>query len=139
MRWIVLPLALALAPAQPASAADLSYVLVTGNGNSTMSGSSEDLRRAEAFRGGNAPMLYFRENGAAYLIRDRAILHRAEAIMKPQQELGARQGALGAQQGALGARQGALGAEQGRLGARMADSTPRHRSQRTSWLASRIT
>ena len=124
MRWIVLPLALAIAPLQPASAADLSYVLVTGHG-STMSGSTDDFRRAEAFRSGDAPLLYFRENGAAYVIRDATLLSRAEAIMKPQQELGARQGELGAQQGELGRRQGELGTEQGRLGARMADSTPR--------------
>jgi hypothetical protein len=128
MRWIVLPLALAIAPAQPASAADLSYVLVTGHG-STMSGSSDDFRRAEAFRTGGAPLLYVRENGVGYLIRDPAILQRAEAIMKPQQELGRRQGELGAQQGELGGRQGALGAEQGRLGARMADSTPRQMAE----------
>ena len=128
MRWIVLPLALAIAPAQQASAADLSYVLVTSHG-STMSGSSDDFRRAEHYRAGSAPLLYVRQDGRAYVIRDAAILQRAEAIMKPQQDLGARQGELGAQQGELGSRQGALGAEQGRLGARMADSTPRQMAE----------
>lgn len=124
MRWIVLPLALAIAPAQQASAADLSYVLVTSHG-STMSGSSDDFRRAEHYRAGSAPLLYVRQDGRAYVIRDAAILQRAEAIMKPQQDLGE----LGAQQGELGSRQGALGAEQGRLGARMADSTPRQMAE----------
>jgi hypothetical protein len=125
MRWIV-PLALALAPIQAAHAADrLSYVFMTGDGSSTMNGSTEDVRRAEALRAGNASLLYLRKDGAAYVIRDAAILRQAEGIMKPQQALGSRQGELGAQQGELGRRQGALGAEQGRLGARMADSTPR--------------
>ena len=127
MRWIV-PLLLAIAPAQAASAASvdrLSYMLVTGNGSSMMNGSSDDFRRVEALRAGNAPLLYVRENGVGYVIRDPAILSRAEAIMAPQRKLGAAQGELGKLQGELGRRQGALGAEQGRLGALMANSTPR--------------
>ena len=132
MRWIV-PLALAMAPL-PALAAGstqiysdnrLSYVLMTGDDHhSMMSGSTGDYNRARALRAGNAPLLYVRQDGAAYVIRDAGTLRRAEAIMAPQQELGRRQGELGRQQGALGAQQGRLGAEQGRLGAQMAMSTP---------------
>jgi len=130
MRWIV-PLALAMAPL-PALAAHsmedgnrLSYVLMTGDDHhSMMSGSTGDYNRARALRAGNAPLLYVRQDGAAYVIRDAGTLRRAEAIMAPQQELGRRQGELGRQQGALGAQQGRLGAEQGRLGAQMAMSTP---------------
>jgi len=127
MRWIVpLLIALASAAALPAASAErLSYVLVTGNGNSMMSGSSDDLRRAEAFRAGHGPLLYVRQHGAAYVIRDPAVLRRAEAIMAPQREVGKRQGELGRQQGELGRQQGALGAEQGRLGAKMADARVR--------------
>jgi hypothetical protein len=133
MRWIV-PLLLATAPLQAASADSfsyssgdrLSYVLMTGSGNDSMvSGSSDDMRRAAALRSGNAPLLYIRENGVAYVIRDPAILQRAERIMQPQRELGERQGALGRQQGELGRRQGALGREQGRLGRMMADARVR--------------
>lgn len=128
MRWIV-PILIAIAPAQAlhAQSADrLSYVFMTGNGdNAMMSGSTDDISRAKALRAGNAPLLYIRENGVAYLIRDAAILRRAEAIMAPQQELGRRQGELGKQQGELGRRQGALGAQQGRLGAMMADARVR--------------
>jgi hypothetical protein len=127
MRWI-LPLLLAAAPVQAVNAADLGYVLITGNG-STMSGSNIDFQRVEALRAGKSSLLYVRRNGVGYVIRDAAILARAEAIMRPQQELGARQGELGAQQGELGGRQGALGAEQGRLGAQMADSTPRQMAE----------
>ena len=132
MRFIV-PLLVAIAPvaALHAESADgLSYVLVTGkDGSSMMSGSSADFRRAEAYRSGDGPLLYVRQDGVGYLIRDAAFLRRAEAIVAPQQELGRRQGALGDQQGELGRRQGKLGAEQGRLGARMADSTPRQMSE----------
>ena len=133
MRWIV-PLLLAIAPAAAVSADTvstgstdrLSYVLLTGNDGSTMmSGSSDDIRRARALRTGDAPLLYVRDHGVAYVIRDAAILRRAEEIMRPQRELGDRQGELGKQQGELGRRQGALGAEQGRLGAKMADARVR--------------
>jgi len=129
MRWIVLPLALALAPASALHGASLdrmSYVFVTGDGSSTMSGSSDAFRRFESLHTGKAPLLFVSEGGAAYVIRDPAILRRAEAIMKPQQDLGRRQGELGRMQGDLGRAQGALGVEQGRLGAQMADTTPRH-------------
>jgi len=126
MRWIV-PLLLAIAPAQSALAepADrLTYVLLDGSSDAMMSGSTDDVRRARALSTGQAGLLYVRENGAAYVIRDRAILGRAEAILAPQKELGRRQGALGKQQGELGHQQGALGAEQARIGRLMVNSTP---------------
>jgi hypothetical protein len=133
MRWIV-PLLLAIAPAQAVSAESftyatgdrMSYVLMTGkDGSSMMSGTSDDFRRARSLRAGNAPLLFVRQDGAAYVIRDPAMIRRAEAIMAPQQELGRRQGELGRQQGELGRRQGALGREQGRLGRMMADARVR--------------
>jgi hypothetical protein len=128
MRWIV-PLLLVTAPiaSLPAASADrVNYVLLTGNdGSAMMSGSTDDIRRARALQSGNAPLLYVRQDGAAYVIRDATMLRRAEAIMEPQRKLGERQGELGDKQGELGRQQGALGAEQGRLGAQMADSTPR--------------
>jgi bla regulator protein BlaR1 len=133
MRWIV-PLLIAIAPAQAAYAqavhaapADrLSYVLFTGkDGSSISSGWTNDFRHARSYHTGNGPLLYVRDNGIGYVIRDPAILRRAEAIMKPQQELGRRQGELGRQQGELGRRQGALGREQGRLGRMMADARVR--------------
>jgi hypothetical protein len=102
----------------------LSYVLMTGDGDSMMSGSSADYDGARALRAGGAPLLYVRQNGAAYVIRDPAILRRAEQIMQPQQEMGRRQAELGRQQAGLGGQQGAIGAQQGRLGAMMAASTP---------------
>ena len=130
MRWIV-PVLIAIAPVQagPAHAASadrLSYVLYAdGSDSSTGSGDADDWRRAKALRAGNAPFLYVRDDGAAYVIRDPATLARAKAIMAPQQELGRQQGALGRQQGALGRQQGALGREQARIGRLMADASAR--------------
>jgi bla regulator protein BlaR1 len=104
-----------------------SYVLLTaGSQSSTMSGSTDDLRRARALRVGREGLFYVRQNGVAYVIRDAATLRRAEAIFEPQQALGARQAELGSRQAALGSRQAALGAEQARLGARQAGASPRH-------------
>jgi hypothetical protein len=103
-----------------------SYVLLTaGSQNSTMSGSTDDLRRARALRVGREGLFYVRQGGAAYVIRDAATLRRAEAIFEPQQALGARQAELGSRQAALGGRQAALGAQQARLGARQAGASPK--------------
>ncbi len=103
-----------------------SYVLFSeGSRSTTMSGSTEDLSRARALRKGSEALLYVRQGGAAYLIRDAATLRRAEAIFEPQQALGARQAELGSRQAALGSRQAALGAQQARLGARQASASPR--------------
>jgi hypothetical protein len=126
MRW-PLPLLLALAPLAPLQAAPadgFGFVLLSGKdrSTSTINGDGTDWSRAKALRRGDEALLYVRQGGARYVIRDAQILARAEAIMKPQQELGARQGALGAQQGELGARQGELGAQQARLGSLMADA-----------------
>ena len=127
MRWIV-PLALVLAPVQALRAHDdghgLSYIYYAdGSGSSFGSGETGDWRVAQRYRGERGPLLYVRDNGAAYVIRDPALLRRLEAVMAPQRELGRRQGALGEQQGELGKRQARLGAEQARLGAQMASST----------------
>ena len=137
MRWIV-PLLVTLAPASLtlagpalASPADgVSYIFFTGNGSSvSMSGNTDDIRLAERYRTGGGPLLFVREGGTAYVIRDPALLSRAKAIMAPQQEMGRRQGVLGKQQGELGRRQGELGREQGRLGRLMANSTPRQMAE----------
>lgn len=111
----------------PAAAGDrANYVLFSPGSESVfMSGSTDDVRRARAVRRGGEALLYVREGGAAYVIRDPATLAQARDIFRPQEELGARQGELGRRQGELGRQQGKLGAEQGRLGALQADSSPR--------------
>ena len=108
------------------SADRVNYVLFSEDSDSTsMSGSMDDIHRAQAYRNGHEGLLYVRQGSAAYVIRDPATLRQAKAILKPQEDLGARQGELGRRQGELGAKQGELGAEQGRLGALQANARPR--------------
>ena len=86
-----------VAVAGPVQSADhVSYVLFASNSDSiSMSGSTDDIRRARALRNGDEALLYFRQGSAAYVIRDPATLRQAKAIFKPQEDLGTRQGELG--------------------------------------------
>ena len=103
-----------------------SYVLFSqGSRSTSMNGSTSDLDRARALRAGREAMLYVRQGGAEYVVRDAATLRRADAIFEPQRAMGARQAELGSRQAALGSRQAALGAQQAALGARQANATPR--------------
>ena len=117
---------LVMAVPTSASAADhASYVLFApGSESTSMSGSTDDIERARALRTGKEPLLYVRQGGARYVIRDPATLREASAIFKPQAELGARQAELGSRQAELGSKQAALGAKQARLGALQADARP---------------
>ena len=133
MRWIV-PLLLAVAPAQALTAHPghdgSSYILLSGkDGSTTFNGQYDDYRRAQALRSGDAPLLYVRRDGVAYVIRDRAVLAQAEAIMQPQRVLGARQEELGRQQAALGRQQANLGATQAQLGRVMANARVRQMNE----------
>lgn len=103
-----------------------SFILLLEKNRTMMNGSMDDIRLAKKLQKGSEPLLYFRRDGKAYVVRDAALVEQAEEIFRPQAELGAKQGELGAKQGELGgkqgelgARQGALGAKQGALGARM--------------------
>ncbi len=105
---------------------DDPFVILHGD-DSTMSGSTSDIRSAQALRKGGEDLVWFRRGGQEYVIRDAATVKAATEAFRPvselgkkQGELGARQGALGAKQGVLGGKQGALGAQQGALGARLA-------------------
>lgn len=116
------------------SSSDDSFILLTGKNSTMMRGSTADLHEARRLRSGGEPLLYFRRDGKAYVVRDAAVLRQAEAIMKPQADLGARQGELGARQGALGARQGELGRQQATLAVRQvsggrADATAREQEE----------
>lgn len=107
-----------------------SYVLMReGSRTTSMSGSTEDLRRARALRAGGEGLLYVRFDGAAYAIRDAATLRQAAAIFEPQERLGAQQAQLGSRQAALGSRQAALGAEQARIGRMQAEASPRRAAE----------
>jgi hypothetical protein len=127
LTMVVAPVALA---GTVHSADRVNYVLFASDSDSTsMSGSTDDIRRARAVRNGQEALLYVRQGNAAYVIRDPATLRQAKAIFEPQEDLGAQQGELGRRQGELGAKQGELGAEQGRLGALQANARPREAAE----------
>jgi hypothetical protein len=75
---------------------------------------------AKAARASGTPVLWLRMDGRDWIVRDRALVGRAEGVLQPMRELGRQMGALGAEQGKLGARQGKHGAELGRLAAQSA-------------------
>jgi bla regulator protein BlaR1 len=103
-----------------------AYVLFSpGSRDISMSGSMEDVRHAKAFRSDSEGLLYVRDGGSGYVIRDAATLRRAQALFEPQKALGARQSELGSRQAALGQQQSRLGAQQAEIGHRQAASAPR--------------
>lgn len=119
------------APVAPAAPAGNSWfwssdddgepvVYVRGDQKIGFHTSTGDSRRIEALRRGDEPLLWFVRDGEEYVVRDPALLARAEAAWQPVMELGRAQGELGGEQGELGGEQGELGAEQGRLGAEQA-------------------
>jgi hypothetical protein len=115
----------AVAAGSSRSGEGASYVLFApGSRSTTMSGSMEDLRRARSLRSGGEALLYVRQGGSAYVIRDAATLREARAIFEPQEALGSQQAELGSRQAALGQRQAALGAQQARLGSQQAGASP---------------
>ena len=103
------------------------WILLHGD-SATMSGSTDDIKKAKAVRQGDEDVLWFRRDGQAYVVRDAATLAAVKEAFRPVSELGEKQGALGAEQGKLGAKQGLLGAKQGELGAKQGELGARHAS-----------
>lgn len=103
-----------------------SYILIRGeekgDGLSVMmSGSTDDIDKVKRLRQGGEAVLWFRQNGKEYVIRDAAMLARIEALFEPMSKLGDEQSKLGDRQSALGDRQSALGDQQAELGSRQAE------------------
>jgi bla regulator protein BlaR1 len=104
-----------------------SYILIRGeegrgDGVSVvMSGSTDDIDRVKRLRQGGEAVLWVRQSGKEYVIRDAATLARVEALFEPMNELGEEQSKLGDRQSALGDRQSALGDQQAKLGDRQAE------------------
>jgi len=102
------------------------FVMIEGD-TVMINGDDSDLAAAKQLHGGKGPVLWFRHDDKAYLIRDPNYIERAKAFYAPikemarqEGELGAQEGRLGGQEGAIGARQGAIGAEEAQLAAREA-------------------
>jgi beta-lactamase regulating signal transducer with metallopeptidase domain len=58
----------------------------------------------------NEPMLWYRRDGKAYLIRDKSLIERARQIYAPMTELATEQGRLAGRQGEIAGRQAGLAA-----------------------------
>jgi hypothetical protein len=89
-------------------------------GQTTMSGSTGDIERARRHRKGEEDLLWFREKGREYIVRDPAILSAVRNLWAPVAVIGEEQGEIGAKQGAIGARQAVIGAKQAEIGAHQA-------------------
>lgn len=104
--------------AQPVEA-DLNYIYFRDDHSTTMSGSTRDLERARRWKRPGEPVLWFRDAGREYLVRDAATMKQVEALWREPTELGEAQGKLGAQMGELGSQLGERGAAHGLIGARI--------------------
>jgi hypothetical protein len=98
---------------------DLNYVYFRGDDDRTsMSGNIKDIDRARRHRQAGEQVLWFREGGHEYVIRDPATLKHIDVTWKPVDELGEKMGKLGGRIGDIGRQQGEIGAQQGLLGTR---------------------
>ncbi len=100
---------------------NLNYVLFLGDHHTMMSGSSEDTSRAESFRKGNEQMLWFRQAGREYVVRDPALLHQIQEIFQPLQEIGGDQAKIGSKQAEIGSHQAEIGGKQAEIGQKQAE------------------
>jgi bla regulator protein BlaR1 len=98
---------------------DLEFVLLRGDGNVIMSGSSDDVERVRRHRRGNEPLLWFRDGSREYIVRDAGVLREVEALWEPANRIGEEQGRIGEQQGEIGEAQGRIGEQQSEVGERM--------------------
>jgi bla regulator protein blaR1 len=122
----------------PAGGAELSHsatrdafvLLSAGSENIEMSGSMDDVRRARSLRADGQALLYVRQGGSAYVIRDAATLRKAKSLFEPQETLGRRQAELGSRQAALGREQASLGGRQAALSYRQVGDSPREAEDR---------
>jgi len=124
---------------------EINYVLFLDGPSTETSGTRQDMETARRYRRGGERLLWFRQTGREFVVRDPAVIQQALDIWEPvnvigaqigklggrQGELGARQGEIGARQGRIGAEQGAIGAQQGALGARQGVLAERQISARS--------
>ena len=83
-----------------------AYVLIDGN-EVTMAGRSDDIVTARKQQQGNAPVLWVRQDGQQYVVRDPDTLKRIKAAHAPMEALGAQQGELGVKMSAIATEQAA--------------------------------
>lgn len=97
---------------------DLNYVYFRTDKSTTMSGRISDIDRARRYKQPNERIVWFRDGGREYVIRDAAAFKEIETIWRAVQGLGEAQSKLGKQMSELGHKMEELGSQQGLLGAR---------------------
>jgi hypothetical protein len=80
---------------------DHSYAYLANGGSITMSGDAKDVARARSLKQGSGPLLWFREGGQEYIVRDPDTLAQLEAVWKPGRELDVAEAKLDRQHDAL--------------------------------------
>ena len=110
----------------PGKSRDVRFVFMSGD-NTTMSGSTSDIRRARRQRKSGEDLLWFEWDGKEYIVRDSQVLGDIRRVWDPvssigteQGVIGGRQGEIGAKQAEIGSRQAAVGMEQSAIGAKQA-------------------
>ena len=104
---------------------EINYVLFLDDHHTNMSGSMRDIDTARRHRRNGERLLWFRQAGREYVVRDPSVIDQVLILWAPvnvigdqQGKVGGRQGEIGAKQGEIGERQGRVGAEQGVIGAK---------------------
>jgi beta-lactamase regulating signal transducer with metallopeptidase domain len=100
---------------------DYAWIILSKNGKMHMNGWGEDAALARRQQHGSEPLLWARRAGEQFVIRDPALIAKAQDLFEPVSRLGAQQAAVGRQQAALGRREAEMGARQGAIGARQGE------------------
>jgi bla regulator protein blaR1 len=95
---------------------EMNYVLFLDDHHTNMSGSMRDVEIARRHRRNGERMLWFRQAGKEYVVRDPAVIDQVLNLWAPVNVIGDQQGKVGARQGEIGAKQGEIGERQGRVG-----------------------
>jgi hypothetical protein len=108
-----------LAAAEVASETrDHSYAYLRNGNEITMSGTSKDIARARSFKQGSGPLLWFREGGQEYVVRDPDTLAHLDAVWKPGRELDVAEEKLDRQSDSLDSKRDQLDAKRDQLESR---------------------
>ncbi|HET6805715.1 MAG TPA: M56 family metallopeptidase [Frateuria sp.] len=75
-----------------------------------ISGNDADISAASRLQHGNGPLVWFRHEGKAYVVRDPTVVARARAIYAPVTRMAGEQGRLAGEQGRLAGQQAGLAA-----------------------------
>lgn len=101
-----------------------AYAYIGNGGSITMSGDARDIAHARTFKGGG-PLLWFRDGGQEYIVRDPDTLAQLEAVWKPGRELDAAESKLDHQHDGLDHQHDQLDAKRDQLQSRRDDLADR--------------